>query len=566
MSERKSSKESIPVKIYDGVIIFLFCVILSFLVYLSATSISAVDGYESTSFLKDSPFFHIIILLVFSTIIIIWNRIPFLKELSDIIEKNNTVFNTFRIFLLLCILILSVLFVTASNLQPVSDQKLVQNSLEGFVNGDYSSLAPGGYINTYPNQLGLVWISYLFFRIFGFGNYIAFQLMNTLCLAWFYKKLADITGILCGGKRIPQIGILIVGVLFFPLQIYCTFVYGTIPGLALSAVSFYHALLFYKNPKKRNCFISVIAICLAMLFKQNYLIFFIALFLHSVIAAIRYKKRILFILPVVMIIVYPLQSRLPSAITSTMTGITPSSGASSYSWIAMGLQESDLAEGWYNGYNVNTFKDCNYDSSLQSEIALEEIKNRISHFAHNPYYTVNFFTRKLASEWNDPTFESYWIMRTADEDQFPSWLKSFTSFNAYFNGIAFLSHLQFLILCGALLFMVIYERAGDGNSLLLAITILGGFFFHIFWEGKSQYTLPYFILLLPLAILGYSGLIKKVSNYQKEKSSIISPKLIIIVISLILFCLIYKGTIGKNLTTDNDAYRRTMEREYGISD
>ncbi len=563
MSKTRSGQKNIPVNIYDGVIIFLFWIILSFFLYISSISISAVDSYEVTFFLKDSPLCHILVLVAFLAITVIWNKISFLKNITDALEKNDNLFKALKVILLFAIFALSALFVTASDLSPVSDQKFVQEAVEGFSKGDYSSLLPGGYIHTYPNQLGLLWLSSIFFGIFGYGNFLAFQIMNALCLSWFYKRLSDITGILCSGGKIPQILVLILGVLFYPLQIYCTFVYGTIPGLALAIVSFYHALLFYKDNKKLHCIISIIAICISMQFKQNFLIFFIALFLHSIISALRHKKRILWLLPLLLVIAYPVQARLPAAITRSVTGITPAAGASSYSWIAMGLQDSDLAEGWYNGYNVNTYEECGYDSDLQSKMAIDEIKSRISYFVKSPYDAVNFFTRKLSSQWNDPTYEAYWILRTADESKLPSWLLSFTGFSAFFAGMGFLSHLQFLILCGALLFIVLYEKNDDGNSLLLAITVVGGFFFHIFWEGKSQYTLPYFILLFPLAVLGYKTLIKKVSAIIKGKSTLSRPKLILSIIPLILLSLLYSGTIGKNLTTDTDAYTSTMERELG---
>ena len=34
------------------------------------------------------------------------------------------------------------------------------------------------------------------------------------------------------------------------------------------------------------------------------------------------------------------------------------------------------------------------------------------------------------------------------------------------------------------------------------LTFIGGFVFHFFWEAKCQYTLPYFVLLIPYSVLG----------------------------------------------------------------
>lgn len=42
----------------------------------------------------------------------------------------------------------------------------------------------------------------------------------------------------------------------------------------------------------------------------------------------------------------------------------------------------------------------------------------------------------------------------------------------------------------------------EAGELLLLTTVLGGFFFHILWEAKSQYIWTYFILLIPTAAGG----------------------------------------------------------------
>ena len=59
-----------------------------------------------------------------------------------------------------------------------------------------------------------------------------------------------------------------------------------------------------------------------------------------------------------------------------------------------------------------------------------------------------------------------------------------------------------MILAGALLYLI-FCRKRDDLSLFFFLTVLGGFVFHTFWEAKSQYALPYFTLLIPLAVDGY---------------------------------------------------------------
>ena len=40
------------------------------------------------------------------------------------------------------------------------------------------------------------------------------------------------------------------------------------------------------------------------------------------------------------------------------------------------------------------------------------------------------------------------------------------------------------------------------HRLLLPTIFIGGFLFHLFWEAKSQYTITYFVLLIPYCAKG----------------------------------------------------------------
>jgi len=577
-----NSQQNILVLIYDNLISILFWFILSFLALVSIKHTCLVDSYEITFFLKDKPLIHIALILILITVFTLLKYSSFIGSLEKRLETDSRFFKTLTGAGLLIIFFLSLYFIFSAKLAPVSDQLFVQEAAEAFSKGDYSSLEKGGYLAVYPNQLGLVWISYVFFSIFGFGNYQAFQIMNALFLVMFYKKLSDITGLVSPGKKLPTLSVILLGILFYPLQIYCTFVYGTIPGLALSAASVYYALTFQNELKKKDAILSALFILLAMLFKPNYLICFIGIFLHAVIGIFRknspasdskteaktsIKKEVLF--SALLITAFIVQSKLPGIVTSTVTKMDTPKGASSLSWIAMGFQESGLAEGWYNGYNIKTLHEFDFDSELQSEAAKEEIVSRLSYFVHNPHYSVEFFTRKLTSEWNDPTYEAYWILRTSNKSEDSSaWAKTFISYDNYLKGVGFLNFLQTFILIGALLFassrlfaekkVACLSVPIQSADILLEIILIGGFFFHLMWEAKSQYTLTYIALLLPLSIVGYHRFINAVTRASKQSLALFAVKMLI---PVALFAFIYSGSIGSHMSEDNDAYLRTIERE-----
>ena len=82
----------------------------------------------------------------------------------------------------------------------------------------------------------------------------------------------------------------------------------------------------------------------------------------------------------------------------------------------------------------------------------------------------------------------------------------------------FLDVLQFWTYAGAL-FYLIFARKDKRffDSLLLQITVLGGFVFHCVWEAKGQYTISYFVLLLPLAVLGFRSLLAWIAGKAQNR-------------------------------------------------
>lgn len=71
---------------------------------------------------------------------------------------------------------------------------------------------------------------------------------------------------------------------------------------------------------------------------------------------------------------------------------------------------------------------------------------------------------------------------------------------------------QTLVYGGALLFAVFRFRRVKFQGLFFAVIFIGGFLFHLFWEAKGQYTVSYFTLLIPYAVLGMQDWIHWVSK------------------------------------------------------
>lgn len=72
-------------------------------------------------------------------------------------------------------------------------------------------------------------------------------------------------------------------------------------------------------------------------------------------------------------------------------------------------------------------------------------------------------------------------------------------------------------MAGVCFYLLFYRNNKKKGELLLGIAVVGGFLFHMFWEAKPQYTLPYFVLLLPYCAAGYSGMVQKMLVLWKER-------------------------------------------------
>ena len=55
-------------------------------------------------------------------------------------------------------------------------------------------------------------------------------------------------------------------------------------------------------------------------------------------------------------------------------------------------------------------------------------------------------------------------------------------------------------------------RRRDMESSLLPLIILGGLLYHLLFEAKSQYALPYFVLMIPMAAFGFGWFFYRIEN------------------------------------------------------
>lgn len=434
--------------------------------------------------------------------------------------------------------------------QPVDDSKLIDDVLVQFSNGDYSSLTGrGGYLYTWPFQLGYFLFGQLMDKVFSHGNYFAWDVIQVICILITVYLLYQIAWELFENKRICGImALLSFGMLFF--YNYSTFIYGDILSLAPQTMALYLTILFVKKERLVYGILSAVCMGIAVLLKTNCEIGMIAIGIILFFSTWkdelgengycsyeplrRFAKRAFLIL--LMILVVKGFTGAVDGYYCKLTGLSEIPGGSpSVSHIVMGLSESELEDGWYNRYNYDVFAANDYDTEKTKAAATEDLKERLQFFLQNPGYFARFMARKFATQWADSvcitTHNLDLVSRHVDN---PGVLKDFIVFGKgsiilrwimnVFMSVCYLCVLIYLISR----FFVGFRRRKDQRAeavmqvttqeMLLLVLILGGMAFHQFWEGSSRYAMRYYIYWMPYAAFGMDRALGKISHFIRKDS------------------------------------------------
>ena len=155
----------------------------------------------------------------------------------------------------------------------------------------------------------------------------------------------------------------------------------------------------------------------------------------------------------------------------------------------MAMEESPRGNGWYN-------EDIAYKAAMDpSNIKVEyskEIYNRLKFFSNHLDYTFDFYIKKIASMWTENTYSAIRNSITNDNKITNTYIEIITF---YQKALLVLSSLCCII------FLIQYRNHLSLEIILLITIFVGGFAFHIIWEAKSRYIIPYVIILIPIASL-----------------------------------------------------------------
>lgn len=411
-------------------------------------------------------------------------------------------------------LVVGIVWSFVADLPPQADQGIASHYAVKLIQNDINSFNDV-YIQQYPFQSGYILYLALLYSIFGVENWFAVRIINSFFAAFCVMMIPAIAKVLFRDRpTVAYSGYL--ALFFLPLSLFSNFIYGNIPSAAFCLLCCWLQLVCMEMKELRTkiilggCF--VISIFLALWMKSNSLIFLMGFELLWLVMAIVRKSGFNAVLVIVTAVVYCAASFAPLAVISSKTGVTFDKAQPKTVWIAMGLQSSTRADGWFNEYPNETYAQAEGNPEKMNSMAVNTIRNRVTVFLKDPRYAASFFAQKELTQWTEPTFQSLWIVfSNIDTD---AALKSgnlvrnsLQSGHLHTVYVVWCDVLQSVIYVAVCVCFVRMRKRWDYQKVLPLIIMMGGFAFHTIWEAKSDYILPYFVLLIPYAAYGLHSIV-----------------------------------------------------------
>jgi len=467
----------------------------------------------------DNPLFHLLGVLIAGSAILLCCRLACKRPA---LGKR----------ILLCItmigvLLLGALLILFGRTAPAADAWSVYSAAQSLAGGDTSVIHPtDSYLSYYPQQVGLMAFFELIIRIWNFlpigleaYHFIKCLYVVLTCIIVFFQYKT--VHLLWENDRADCIYLILAGTCL-PMIMYSSFVYGEIPSFAALSVGLYYLLKLLKNmpedktmacdtPAKRYilpAFISLLGLTLAVMLRKNSLICIIAVVLVVLLEACFSGRKSLLIYCTLCITLSLTVLPITQKCYEFRAGNTLRTGVPAMSYFAMGMQESSRANGWYNGFNFNTYQESGMDTDKTVAISKAAITERQDYFKANPGYAASFYFNKFLSQWTDGTYASRQATLATLGPRHPAAEEFYTGkyANVY---IEFCNLYQTIVYlgCFAGILITLLRRRPDRLYMWTGmISVFGGFLFHMIWEANSRYIFLYGLLLIPYAARGLADI------------------------------------------------------------
>ena len=392
------------------------------------------------------------------------------------------------------------------------DAMNVMNTAQAVALGDLTPLSYQSYINTYPNNLGLMSWFLLFTRPFGEYANTYIRLVNLLfCLAG-YAALYGISDLLFEDERVNY---LLVCLFFLQMQFvfYCYFIYGNAVSYASGMIGIWGLLLYLRREKKAGLLINAFFLTLSIFIKNNSLILLVAELIFLFLHLLKEKKLLIGYMAALLLLTW--------AGTSGVVRYWEERSGNNYdnrlpkiAWIAYGLNYEMYHPGSYTPEIEDYYKQEGWSAEAAQLYAEDFIERILDDFRREPAKALTFYSRKFRVAFANPEYEAF-----AQYRELPVTETNQIIISGWVNDAAneIWDAASSLIALGTLIFAASYWKKKDLTVLLPAVIVLGGFLFHAFWEVKAIYLYQYHLFLLPYAAYGLSCLFRSTGKTKMVK-------------------------------------------------
>ena len=410
-------------------------------------------------------------------------------------------------------------FVLAVGLLPRADSALVIEAAKRFAAGDFSPLE-GEYFSRVSYQLGICLPLEGLARLLpGLDLNLLMQALNCVISAALMALLCGLAGGLSGDARTSGAAALLY-LAFVPMLLFNMFVYGVLPMLLLCVLAMRCFARYARTGERRFGVLYALLIGAAAALKPNAMIVMLALLICAAVHALQRKDGFLLLCAALSV---ALCMALPAGVIrlyELRAGVTLAPDTGMLLRLAMGMQDSVIAAGWYNGV-IEEYWPLSVTPEMEKAAALEMLAARLREFAADPAGAWAFFKEKCLTQWAEPSYDILWYGAVCGKSGrfnglahaiFRDGSPVRALLAGYMNIFQQAAYVLALIgTCG-----MIKEKRIEAVQLMLPVTVLGGFLYHMLFEAKSQYIYPYMLLLLPLAAAGMDLLAGRARNKRKE--------------------------------------------------
>ena len=374
----------------------------------------------------------------------------------------------------------------------------------------YANITLKDYMQAYNQQIPQAFIYGLFFKLIHFDEIGVLRVINVFAVIAIIIGIYKIGDLLSKKYKVNKVLLLTLMLTFVSVPMLSTFVYGDLPSLALAIFCVYYIMKFAQDKKLKFAIIASIFSMFSYMMRMNSLIFIIATVIYllfNLFSKIKEKTAKENIINLIVIIGYIIISILPSQLVNNYYinkyDLDKSKTYPTISYFLLAMEEAPRGNGWYN---ESIGEPALKDPEGVKEEYINRIKERLEYFGENLGYTFDFYTKKLASMWTENTYSAIRNNTFKENDPLENIIAPLT----------FYQKVLLILSCICSIIVLIQNRKNLTPELIyLLLIFMGGFAFHILWEAKSRYIIPYIVVLIPIASIK----INKVTRNKKEKEN-----------------------------------------------